>query len=123
MAHPETAVVTDGILTGTPHPRVFGSFPRVLGRYVRERNVLRLEDAVRKMTSLSAERLRLARKGRIEEGYDADIVVFDPGTVRDTGTYEKPDQQPEGIRWVIVNGSIAVADGRLTGSASGRTIR
>ncbi len=123
MRHPETAVITDGILGGTPHPRAFGSFPRVLGRYVRETHTLQLEEAIRRMTSLSANRLNLSRKGRIAPGYDADIVLFDPNTIIDRGTYDSPEKPPEGIRWVVVRGEVAVRDGRHMGSSSGRVIR
>lgn len=123
MGYPQNAFITDGILGGTPHPRSYGSFPRVLGRYVRDRNTLSLEEAVRRMTSLSAERLGLRGKGRIAPGYDADIVIFDPGTIIDRGTYDFPGQIPDGISHVIVNGRVAACDGRHMGTASGRVIR
>ena len=118
-------VGSDGIpdLTGSPHPRLFGTFPRVLGHYVRERGVLSLEEAVRRMTSLSCERFGLVERGRIREGYWADLVIFDPDRVVDTATYDDPKQEPEGIRAVIVNGQVAYDNGRHTGAGAGRMLR
>ena len=124
MRHPGVNYITDGILGGSrPHPRLYGSFPRILGRYVREKGVLSLEEAVRKMTSLPAEKLRLRTKGVIAEGFDADLVIFDPDTVLDNATYDTPRLQPTGIRTVIVNGVVVVEDGCHTGASAGRTIR
>jgi N-acyl-D-amino-acid deacylase len=123
MKHPSVSFITDGLLGGKPHPRVYGTFPRILGRYVREQGVVSLEEAVRKMTSLPAEKLRLKAKGRIEEGFDADVVVFDPETIADTATYEEPRQFPSGIAWVLVNGEVVVEKGRHTGATPGRTVR
>lgn len=127
MRHPQTMIGSDGRLTrpgiGHPHPRWYGTFPRVLGRYVREKGVLTLEDAVRKMTSLPAARLGLDRRGRIAEGLFADLVVFDPRTVIDRATFEKPHQYPAGIDVVLVNGGIAVESGRFTGLRAGRVLR
>lgn len=108
---------------GNPHPRNFGTFPRVLGVYVREMNLLRLEDAVRKMTSLNATKLGLHDRGVIRAGQMADLVIFNPATIIDRSTYTEPFQYSEGIVHVIVNGQIALKDGQLTGSRSGRTIR
>jgi len=105
------------------HPRQTSTFPRVLGRYVRERQVLGLEEAVRKMTSLPAQTFRLKSKGLLKEGFDADLVLFDPETVLDRGTYEEPMLQPAGIPWVLVNGQVAVEDGRFRGANSGRVLR
>jgi dihydroorotase/N-acyl-D-amino-acid deacylase len=123
MAHPLTAIASDGRLTepgiGHPHPRWYGTFPRVLGRYVRERGVLTLEDAVRKMTSLPAARMGLVERGEIREGWYADLTVFDPETVLDQATFTEPHQYPVGIPWVIVNGEIAVADGEYRDVRSG----
>ena len=123
MKHPVAAYITDGILGGKPHPRVYGSFPRLLGRYVRDQGVLQLEEAVRKMTSASAERLRLKSKGIIAENYDADITLFNLETVIDHATYENPRQFPSGIEWVLVNGEVVVQNGKHTGARPGRTIR
>ena len=127
MAHPWTAIASDGRLTqpgeGHPHPRWYGTFPRVLGLYVRERGVLELEDAVRKMTSLPADRLAMANRGRVVEGAFADLVVFDPETVSDRATFQDPHQYPVGIPWVIVNGVVAVADGEYLDLRAGRVLR
>lgn len=120
-------VGTDGIYTShnqRTHPRIKGSFPRVLGRYVREKKVLRLEDAIRKMTSLPAQRMRLKKKGLIKEGLDADLVVFDPETICDTADYiENNYGENQGIHYVIVNGKVALQNNEYTGAASGRVIR
>jgi len=124
MKHPAAAYITDGILGGSkPHPRVYGSFPRILGRYVRDQGVVQFEEAIRKMTSATAERLRLKRKGLLAENYDADITVFDLDRIIDNGTYENPRQFPSGIQWVLVNGVIVVQEGRHTGARPGRTVR
>jgi N-acyl-D-amino-acid deacylase len=132
LAHPRAMVCTDGgaVATegparrGSPHPRSLGSFPRVLGRYVRERRALTLEDALRKMTSAPASRIRLADRGRIAEGLAADIVVFDPGTIADKATFEDPFQYPVGFSAIVVNGVPAMRDGERTVSpGAGRTLR
>lgn len=124
MRHPAVNVITDGLLGGSrPHPRVYGTFPRILGRYVREQKVLSLEEAVRKMTSLPAEKLRLRKKGVLAENYDADITVFNPETIIDRATFEDPRQFPSGIEWVIVNGKVVVEHGEHTGARPGKTIR
>lgn len=127
MAYRWTAIASDGRLTqpgeGHPHPRWYGTFPRVLARYVRERGVLTLEDAVRKMTSLPAARIGLRDRGALREGWFADVVVFDPATVEDRATFEDPHQYPVGIPWVIVNGRIAVEDGVFRDVRSGRVLR
>ncbi|MEM8922743.1 MAG: D-aminoacylase [Actinomycetota bacterium] len=121
-AHELMMVGSDGIvdLKGRPHPRLFGTFPRVLGHYVRNRGVLGLEEAVRRMTSLSCDRFGLADRGRIVEGAYADLVLFDANTVIDTATYDDPQLEPEGIDAVFVNGAAAYADGSHTGRHSGR---
>ena len=123
MKHPSVSFITDGIVGGKPHPRVYGSYPRILGRYVREQRVMSIEEAVRKMTSAAAEKIRLRTKGVIAEGFDADITIFNPDTVMDKGTYENPSQFPEGIDWVVVNGVVVVENGKHTGATPGRTIR
>lgn len=127
MRHPWTSVGSDGRLSrpgeGVPHPRGYGTFPRVLGVYVRDRGVVTLPEAIRKMTSLSASTLNLTDRGRIAEGLVADIVVFDPATVQDRATFQDPHQYPEGIDWVLVNGRIAVENGRYTGVRAGRVLR
>jgi N-acyl-D-amino-acid deacylase len=125
LAYRDMMVGSDGIpdLRGRPHPRLFGTFPRVLGHYVRERGVLSLEEAVRRMTSLSAATFGLAERGRIESGYWADLVLFDPATVRDGATYDDPKQAPVGIRLVVVNGQVACEDGVHSGAAGGKMLR
>ncbi len=127
MRHPWTAIASDGRLTqpgeGHPHPRWYGTFPRVLARYVRERGVLELEEAVRKMTSLPADRMGLGDRGRIRPGAYADLVVFDPATVVDRASFEDPHQYPGGIPWVVVNGVITVDDGAFLDVRPGRVLR
>jgi len=107
---------------GKPHPRTYGTFPRILGRYVREEGVLSLENAVRKMTSLPAQKLKLKDRGLIREGAWADIVVFDPKRVVDKATYQKPHQYPDGIEYVLVNGKIVVEHGEHTGALPGHVL-
>ncbi len=127
MRHPQTMIASDGRLVrpgdGHPHPRWYGTFPRVLGVYVRERRVVTLEEAIHKMTGLPARRLGLTGRGTIAEGAYADVVVFDPTTVRDRATFEQPHQYPEGIDYVIVNGALAVDAGRYVDVRSGRVLR
>ena len=108
---------------GKPHPRAFGTFPRVLKRYVRETRVLRLEEAVRRATSLPARRLGLRQRGAIAAGWFADLVIFDPAEVADTATYEDPYRYPDGITHVIVNGVTVVRDGITTGQRGGHVLR
>jgi len=107
---------------GTPHPRAYGSFPRVLGKYVREDAILSLAEAVRKMTSLPAGILGLADRGTVQPGKAADLVVLDPETVADTATFEAPHSYPEGISHVAVNGRLAMRDGRPTGAMAGQVV-
>lgn len=125
LRHPRMFIGSDGIpvLKGNPHPRLFGTMPRVLARYVRERGVLTLEEAIRKMTSAPCERFGLAKRGQVREGWFADLVLFDPATVEDLATYEQPKQEPRGIRMVVVNGQVAYDDGQHTGAGSGRMLR
>jgi N-acyl-D-amino-acid deacylase len=108
---------------GQPHPRYYGTFPRVLGHYVREQKVIGLEEAVRKMTSLAAQRMKLSDRGILRDGLAADIVVFDPDRIIDRATFDKPHQFPEGISQVIVNGVAVVKDGVHTGAKPGRALR
>lgn len=108
---------------GKPHPRSYGTFPRVLGRYARDEKVVTLEDAVRKMTSLTAKHLRLRDRGRIEIGAWADLVVFDPENVADVATYDDPHRYPVGIEHVIVNGHVAIEAGETTAERAGRFLR
>jgi dihydroorotase/N-acyl-D-amino-acid deacylase len=127
MAHPWTAIASDGRLSrpgeGHPHPRAYGTFPRVLGVYVRERGILTLQEAVRRITLLPAQRLGLTDRGRIGEGMRADLVVFDPATVRDRATFTEPHQYPEGIPYVIVNGTVTVDDGAFIDARPGMVLR
>jgi len=124
LAHPLSMVASDSTFVAEkPSPRTYGTFPRVLGEFVREKRVLPLELAVRKMTSAPAARLGLADRGLLRDGLAADIVVFDPGTVRATATYEEPRSFPVGIDWVIVNGVVVVAEGEHTGALPGRALR
>ncbi|NIM04353.1 MAG: amidohydrolase family protein [Armatimonadetes bacterium] len=108
---------------GHPHPRGFGTFPRVLAEYVRERGILALQEAIRKMTSLPAWRLGLADRGRIAPGCKADLVVFDLSSIADKATYQQPLQAPQGITWVIVNGVVVAREGKLTGARPGMVLR
>ncbi|MGH7829489.1 MAG: N-acyl-D-amino-acid deacylase family protein [Candidatus Binatia bacterium] len=107
---------------GRPHPRSFGTNPRVLGKYAREEKTLTLEDAIRKMTSLPAQVLGLKDRGLIREGHWADLVVFDPDAVADTATYEKPKQYPKGVDSVLINGALVVDEGDHTGARPGKII-
>jgi len=108
---------------GIPHPRTYGCFPRVFSRYVRERRTFALEEAVQRMTSLPARIFGLRDRGTIAVGAYADLVVFDPTTVRDTATYERPYSRPTGIRDVFVNGLAVVRDGEATRARPGRALR
>jgi dihydroorotase/N-acyl-D-amino-acid deacylase len=118
------ARANDGPLAGAKsHPRGWGSYPRILGRYVREEKLLSLEQAIQKMTGMPAKRVGLVDRGLLKEGMFADIVVFDPQKVIDRATFEIPNQHPEGVEFVIVNGQISVADGKRTSALAGRPLR
>jgi N-acyl-D-aspartate/D-glutamate deacylase len=118
------AIRSEGPLAqGSPHPRAYGTFPRILGKYVRDEGVLTLADAVRRMTSLAAAQFQIGDRGTIREGYFADLVVFDPKTVRDTATFEQPHQYPVGIHHVVVNGVHTLDPEGLTGHTGGRALR
>ncbi len=131
MQQPWVAVDTDASSTSPtgpfayqrPHPRAYGTFPRILGKYVREEKALRLEDAIRKMTSLAAQRVKLTDRGLLRTGYFADITIFDPAAVNDAATFEDPHQLSRGINYVLVNGVLALAQGKLTGQLGGRPLR
>jgi dihydroorotase/N-acyl-D-amino-acid deacylase len=126
MRHPATMVASDGGVPlfgqGSPHPRSYGTFARVLGRYVRELKILTLEDAIRKMTSFPAQRLGLRDRGVLKEGMRADIAVFDPESVRDRATFEQPHQYAEGISLVVINGEIVFENGSMTARRPGRIL-
>ena len=124
VAHPVGMVGTDSTFLGDkPGPRTYGSFPRILGQFVRDEALLSLEEAIRKMTSAPAARLGLRDRGVIRDGAVADLVVFDPATVRSTATYDEPRSYPVGIEQVIVAGTLVVADGAHTGATPGRGLR
>lgn len=123
LQHRWVAVATDGLFGENPHPRLFGTYPRVLGRYVRERGLLTIEEAVRKMTSLPARAMGLDCKGVLRPGMDADIVVFDPQTVAGPATFDSPTQDPRGIPHVIVGGEFVVRDFEMTGATPGEIVR
>jgi N-acyl-D-amino-acid deacylase len=131
LAHPLGMVCSDGgafaiegpARRGSPHPRGLGSFPRVLGRYARDRKIFALPDAIRRMTSAPAARLQMPDRGHLRIGAAADVVVFDPLTVNDRATFENPFQYPEGIGMVIVNGALVLRDGQRMGVGTGRALR
>lgn len=127
MQHPFAMFETDGdpvgYGVGFPHPRTYGSFPRVIGRYVREQKVLTLEEAIRRMTSLSADQVNQSQRGRVAEGMFADLTVFDFTTIADKSTFVDPHQYATGIRHVIVNGTPVIRDGALTGAKPGRVLK
>jgi N-acyl-D-amino-acid deacylase len=122
-----TSIASDGPITvfdvGSPHPRTYGTFARVLGRYVRDRNILTLEEAIRKMTSLPAHILSINKRGLLRVGYYADITIFDSETVIDKATFEDPHQYAVGINTVLVNGVIVVENGLHNGNRPGRVLR
>jgi dihydroorotase/N-acyl-D-amino-acid deacylase len=114
----------DGILGREhPHPRAYGTFPRILRKYVREEKKLSLEDAIRKFSALPAQRLRLADRGVLKPGMWADIVVFDPSTIRDLATFENPNQLAQGMDYVLVNGVAVIDQGKMTGALPGKVLR
>lgn len=131
MKQPFTSIGSDGSAMSPegprgksiPHPRSYGTFPRVLGRYVRELHAITLEDAVHKMTSMNAEKISLTNRGRIQVGWAADITVFDPATVADRATFTNPHQYAVGIPYVIVNGQVVLDNGTHTGALPGRVLR
>jgi dihydroorotase/N-acyl-D-amino-acid deacylase len=126
IRHPLTSHASDGGITtfnqGNPHPRNYGTFPRILKTYVREKGILSFEEAIRKMTSLPAKRLGLENRGCIKEGYYADIVIVDPVRVSDTATWQQPHRYPEGIPHVLVNGKPVVENNEITGTFPGMVI-
>ena len=131
LAHPLVVIGSDGnavapygkLKKGKPHPRYYGTFPRVLGKYVREEKVLTLPEAIKKMTYLTAKKFGLKGRGQIKEGYFADIVIFDPEKVIDLATWEKSHQYPKGIEYVIVNGQIVIEEGKHTGMLPGKILK
>jgi len=126
MQYPFNMPAADGSVSngqGMPHPRSYGTNARVLGRYVRELKVIPFEEAIRRMTSLPAQKFNLSNRGLIREGMAADILLIDENKVSDLATFEKPHQFSTGIPWVIVNGEVVVEDGKHTSVRSGRSLR
>ncbi len=127
LRYPNTAIASDGGVRvfgeGMPHPRSYGTNARVLAEYVRKRGVLRLEDAIRRMTSLPARTFRFRDRGLVRGGFAADLLVFDPARVQDRATYTQPHQYSEGFDYVLVNGVVMVDNGALTGARGGRILR
>ena len=131
IAHPLVVIGSDGwalapygkLADGKPHPRSYGTFPRMLGRYVREEKLMSLGHAIEKMTSMTAEKFGLTGRGRIMKGYFADIVLFDPDTVMDLSTWENPHRYGRGIEYVIVNGELVIDQGEHTGRLPGRVLK
>ncbi len=130
LAYPYCAVASDGsarategpLSEGHPHPRNFGTFPRVLRYYVREKRILTMADAIRKMTSLPADIVGLRDRGRLTPGYQADIVIFNPETVADRATFTQPKQYPVGIDYVLVNGQVVIEQGEHTNALPGQIL-
>jgi len=128
MSNPLSSFISDSQATapdagGKPHPRAYGTFPRVLGKYVREEKLLTLEQAIRKMTSLPAGKIGLKSRGILREGFWADVVIFDQAVIKDQATFDDPHQYPKGIEYVIVNGQVVVDHGKLTGVRPGKILR
>jgi dihydroorotase/N-acyl-D-amino-acid deacylase len=105
-----------------PHPRAYGTFPHVLRKYVREDKTLTLEDAIRKFSALSAQKMRLADRGVLKQGMWADVVVFDPETIRDVATFDSPNQLSDGMRFVLVNGVPVIDEGKMTNALPGKVV-
>jgi N-acyl-D-amino-acid deacylase len=118
------SIAPEGVfLRSSSHPRAYGTFARLLGRYVREEQLIPLEEAIRRLTSLPADNLKLRRRGRLAEGNFADVVVFDAAAIQDHATFEDPHQFSTGVLHVWVNGGQVLADGELTGATPGRVVR
>ncbi len=124
FASDASSLAPEGVfLKSNPHPRAYGTFARVLGKYTRDEGVLSLPEAVRKLTSLPASNLRLSRRGTLAPGYFADVVVFDPATITDHATFDRPHQYATGVRQVFVNGAQVIQDGEHTGRTPGRVVK
>jgi N-acyl-D-amino-acid deacylase len=131
LAHPLVGIGTDGsavapyglLHRGKPHPRHYGTFPRVLGKYVREEKIVPLPEMMRKMTSIPAQKFGLGKRGSLKSGYFADIVIFDQDKVIDKATWTDPHQYPEGIEYVLVNGRVVIKEGEHTGDLPGKVLR
>jgi len=123
LQYPHTMIGSDGLPHDShPHPRLWGAFPRVLAHYCREEKLFTLAEAVRRMTTLSADHFGLKRRGRIAEHCYADLVLFDPATIKDSASFANPKQAAQGIHYVIVNGQIALANGQPNGQRAGRCL-
>jgi N-acyl-D-amino-acid deacylase len=123
LNHPNATVGSDGIFLGRPHPRLYGTFPRFIQRYVREKSLMSFSKAIRKLTSFPAEILGLEKRGQLKEGYWADIVLLDLDKIADKATYEDPIQYPDGIHYVFVNGELVVENGEYSGNLPGQVLR
>ncbi len=127
MKHPLAAIGSDGPITifnqGAPHPRTYGTFARVLGKYVREDQIISLEEAIRKMTSLTATTLNIQNRGLLKKGYYADITIFNSNTIIDNATFDDPHQFATGVQYVVVNGELVVSEGIHTGRRPGKVLR
>ncbi len=131
MKHPRAKFCTDGravatygeLGRGSVHPRYYGTYPRILGHYVRDKNIMSLEEAIKKSTMLPAKKFKLNKRGKLEEGYYADITIFDPDKVIDKATFDEPHQYPEGIEYVIVNGNVVIAKGEHTEKLPGKVLK
>jgi N-acyl-D-amino-acid deacylase len=124
MRHPSTMIGSDGLAMGSrPHPRLYGTFPRVLARYARDAGLMTLEEGVHRMTGMSAAKFGLKERGQVRPGFYADLVIFDPSSLLDTATYDQPRRYPEGLHYVFVNGTVVVRDGLHTGARPGRALR
>ena len=127
LSHRLSMIGSDGLVqefgVGYPHPRSYGTFPRVIAKYVRKKKLLPLETAIKKMTYIPAWKLGLQDRGLIREGFAADIVLFDFWTIKDTSTFMNPHSYPEGIKYVIINGEIALENGKFTKNKPGRVLR
>ena len=118
------AVRPDGVLgRERAHPRAYGNFPRILGHYTRDLHLMSLEQAIRKMTSLPTQTMRIEDRGVLRPGMWADVTIFDYTKVRDVATFENPNQYSEGVRYVVVNGQLVLDDGKMTDARPGRPIR
>ncbi len=131
LSHPLSMIGSDGraisphgvLGKGKPHPRYYGTFPRLISRYVREKKTMTLEDAIRRMTSLPARKLGLWDRGLIRPGMWADIVIFNYNAIQDRSTFSEPHKFPNGMEYIIVNGAVTVDKGKHTGALSGRVLR
>jgi N-acyl-D-amino-acid deacylase len=119
----ESLAPEGAFLKSRPHPRAYGNFARLLGKYVRDEKIVPLEQAIRRLTALPAENLKLRRRGQLRPGYHADIVIFDAGTIRDHATFDDPHRYSTGVRDVFVNGVQVLRNGEHTGALPGRVVR